>query len=132
VDDDPIILKFVSANLNARGFKVLTAGDGESGLKVLEQTLPDLIILDLLMPGIDGYEVCRRIREWSNVPIIVLTAIGESNAKLKLLELGANDYITKPFDIGDLMEHVREILQLEPGENASPSPKIKGIGSKVK
>lgn len=111
VDDDPMILKFVSVNLKIRGFQVTTAEDGESALKAAKETSPDLVILDLLMPGIDGSEVCRRIREWSAVPILVLTAIGESTAKWRLIDLGANDYMTKPFDIADLLAHVKLLLQ---------------------
>ncbi len=111
VDDDPNILKFVSANLRARGFDVTTAEDGETALKIVEQAMPNLIILDLLMPGIGGAEVCRRIREWSDVPIIILTAIGESRTMLELKSLGANHYITKPFDISDFLQSVKVALE---------------------
>ena len=111
VDDDPNILRFVSANLRARGFDVTTAEDGETALKIVEQAMPNLIILDLLMPGIGGAEVCRRIREWSDVPIIILTAIGESKTRMELKSLGASDYITKPFDIPDFLQIVRVALE---------------------
>jgi len=116
VDDDPMILKFVSVNLKVRGFQVTTAEDGEAALKAAKETSPDLVILDLLMPGIDGSEVCRRIREWSTVPILVLTAIGESTTKWRLIDLGANDYMTKPFDIADLLKRVKLLLQAESSE----------------
>lgn len=112
VDDDPVIVKFVSANLRARGFEVVTAEDGEAALRAMEETMPNLVLLDLLMPGIDGFEVCRRIRRSSTVPIIVLTAIGESSTRLELLSLGANDYITKPFDVADLLRRVRTMLHM--------------------
>ena len=110
VDDDPNILKFVSANLEIRGYDVITAEDGETAIEVMDRTTPNLVILDLLMPGIDGFDVCRHIRKSSDVPIIVLTAIGESNTKTELLNLGANDYVTKPFDIRDLLDRVQSML----------------------
>ncbi|NQT74443.1 MAG: response regulator [Chloroflexi bacterium] len=110
VDDDPNILKFVSANLEIRGYDVITAEDGETALEVMDRTMPNLVILDLLMPGIDGFDVCRHIRKSSDVPIIVLSAIGESNTRSELLALGANDYVTKPFDIRDLLDRVQSTL----------------------
>ncbi len=119
VDDDPVILKFVSANLKARGYLVSTASDGESAIQAVEQVKPNLILLDLLMPGMDGYEVCRTIRQWSDIPIIVLTAIGESNTRYELFSLGANDFLTKPFVIADLLTRVR--AQLNP-DIRKPSP----------
>ncbi|MBM3133276.1 MAG: response regulator [Chloroflexi bacterium] len=122
VDDDPVIVKFVSANLRARGFEVVTAEDGEAALRAMEQTTPNLVLLDLLMPGIDGFEVCRRIRRNSAVPIIVLTAIGESSTRLELLSLGANDYITKPFDVADLLRRVRSMLCAGSQGRASDEP----------
>ena len=111
MDDDPIIVKFVSANLRVRGFEVITAEDGEAALAAMEERMPSLVLLDLLIPRLDGFEVCRRIRQTSNVPIIVLTAIGEASTKFELLSMGADDYITKPFDIADLLARVREILE---------------------
>ena len=111
VDDDPIILKFVSANLRARELDVVTAEDGKSALEAMERHLPDLVILDIMMPGMDGIEVCRRIREWSQVPIIMLSAKSEVNSKVELLNYGADDYITKPFGIEELMARVRAVLR---------------------
>ncbi len=119
VDDDPVIVKFVSANLKARGFSVVTAEDGEAAIKAMEQTLPDLVILDIMMPGMDGVEVCGRIREWSKVPIIMLTAKNELNDKVELLNLGADDYITKPFGIEELLARVRAILRRKVGAASS-------------
>lgn len=110
VDDDPNILKFVTANLEIRGYDVIAAEDGATALEAMDQTTPNLVILDLLMPGITGFDVCRHIRKSSDVPIIILTAIGESNTRTDLLNLGANDYITKPFDIRDLLDHVQSML----------------------
>lgn len=114
VDDDPMILRFMSANLQARGYKVTTALDGESALQMARELCPDLVILDVLMPGIDGFEVCRRLREWSGVPILVLTAIGETNARWQFLQLGANDYMAKPFDIAELLKRVHRLLESGP------------------
>ena len=114
VDDDPMILKFTSANLRARGYEVSMAEDGESALKMVRESAPDLVILDILMPEMDGFEVCRRLREWSPVPILVLTAIGETNARWQLLQLGANDYMAKPFDIAELLKRVHRLLKADP------------------
>lgn len=111
VDDDPVILKLVSANLKIRGFNVITAENGEIALNVLEETTPDLVLLDLLMPKIDGTEVCRRLRKSSSIPIIILTAAGEANKMIELLNLGADDYITKPFGIEELMARIRSVLR---------------------
>ncbi|MFO8011518.1 MAG: response regulator transcription factor [Dehalococcoidia bacterium] len=119
VDNDPVILRFVSANLKSRGFAVVTAEDGESALKTLEQTLPDLIILDVLLPDINGVELCRRIREWSRVPIIMLTARNELDGTSELLNLGADDYITKPFGIEVLLARVRAVLRRRSAEDTS-------------
>ncbi len=117
VDDDPMILRFVSANLQARGYEVTTAEDGESALRMVKDSSPDLVILDILMPGIDGFEVCRRLREWSQIPILVLTAIGETNARWQLMQLGASDYMSKPFDIADLLKRVRRLLEASPANH---------------
>ena len=121
VDDDPIISKFVSANLRARDFELMTAENGASALKVLEEKLPDLVILDIMMPGMDGIEVCKRIREWSQVPIIMLTAKSELNTKVDLLNYGADDYITKPFGIEELMARVRAVMRRKAGSKTRDS-----------
>lgn len=115
VDDDPIIRKFVGANLKAREYEVITAEDGPSALKAMEENLPDLVILDIMMPGMDGHQVCNRIREWSQVPIIMLSAKSELSSKVDLLNVGADDYITKPFGIEELMARVRAVLRRKPG-----------------
>ena len=85
--------------------------DGEDALEAVERDFVDLIILDLMMPKLDGVEVCRRIREWSNVPIVVLSARGDENGKVKCLELGADDYLTKPFGIAELMARIKTALR---------------------
>ena len=111
VDDDPAILRLLSTNLKARGYEVSVAVDGEESLEAVEKDFVDLIILDLMMPKLDGVEVCRRIREWSNIPIIVLSARGDEKGKVKCLELGADDYLTKPFGIAELMARVKTALR---------------------
>lgn len=111
VDDEPETVKYVSANLRARGFDVLTASDGTEALKQAEEQVVDLILLDITMPGPDGFEVCRRIRESSDVPIIILSARGREQDKVKALDLGADDYMTKPFGIDELLARVRAALR---------------------
>ncbi len=120
VDDDPAILKLVYTNLKARDYKVTTAADGEEALEAVEKDFIDLIILDIMMPKLDGVEVCRRIREWSNVPIIVLSARGDEKDKVKCLELGADDYLTKPFGIAELMARIKTALRH--GDTAKAAP----------
>jgi two-component system, OmpR family, KDP operon response regulator KdpE len=111
VDDEVSIVKFLRANLEANGFDVVTALNGEEGLRTFEKELPDLVILDIMMPVMDGFEVCRRIREWSQVPIIMLSARGDERDKVKCLNLGADDYVTKPFGAGELTARVRAVMR---------------------
>ena len=111
VDDDPAILKLLSTNLRVRGYKVTTAMDGEEALEAVERDIVDLIILDIMMPRLDGVEVCRRLREWSNIPVIVLSANGGEKDKVRCLELGADDYLTKPFGIAELMARIKTALR---------------------
>jgi len=102
VDDDLAIIKYLRANLKARGYETLTAMDGAEAIEVIERELPDLIILDIMMPKMDGFEVCRQLREWSQVPI---------KDKVTCLELGADDYLTKPFGIKELMSRIKAVLR---------------------
>jgi len=111
VDDDQAILRLLCTNLKARGYKITTAMDGEEALEAMEKDFVDLMILDLMMPKVDGVEVCRRIREWSSVPIIVLSARGDEKDKVKCLELGADDYLTKPFGIAELLARIKTALR---------------------
>lgn len=121
VDDDPAILKLLCTNLKARGYMVSTAVNGEEALVGVESDIIDLIILDIMMPKMDGVEVCRRVREWSDVPIIVLSARGDEKDKVKCLELGADDYLTKPFGIAELMARVKTALRHSNGSKAAPT-----------
>jgi two-component system KDP operon response regulator KdpE len=111
VDDDIGVVKSVRANLQARDCEVLTAMDGAEALRVVEKELPDLIILDIMMPKMDGFEVCCQIRKWSRIPIIMLSAKHDIEEKAKCLNTGADDYITKPFGINELIARVRAVLR---------------------
>jgi two-component system, OmpR family, KDP operon response regulator KdpE len=111
VDDELQILRAIHASLSANGYEVRTAKNGEDGLGELRKDMPDLIILDLVMPDISGLEVCRRVREFSKTPIIVLSAKGSDQDKITALDLGADDYITKPFNLGILLARIRAVLR---------------------
>ncbi len=111
VDDEKKIVSLVHAYLDREGYQVIEAFDGRQALDAFQQESPDLIVLDLMLPGMDGLEVCREIRRTSEVPIIMLTARGEDADKLVGLELGADDYITKPFSPRELVARVRAVLR---------------------
>jgi DNA-binding response OmpR family regulator len=111
VDDDPAIRKFVRANLEAREYQVLLAADGEEALKLMETENPNLILLDIMMPRLDGFEVCRRVREWSNIPIIMLSAREGESDKVRCLDCGADDYLTKPFSLKELLSRIKAVLR---------------------
>lgn len=111
VDDELSIVKFLRANLEAGGYEVLTAMDGVEAISTVEKELPDLVILDITMPRMNGFEVCRRLREWSQTPIIMLSARGSVEDKVKCLDLGADDYITKPFGKRELIARVGAVLR---------------------
>jgi two-component system KDP operon response regulator KdpE len=121
VDDDPAILRLLSTNLKARGYEVITATDGEESLEAMQKDFIDLLILDIMMPKVDGVEVCRRIREWSDIPIIILSARGDENDKVKCLELGADDYMTKPFGIGELIARIRTAFRHRGDPTVAPA-----------
>jgi len=111
VDDELAIVKFLRANLEANGYETLAASDGAVALQKVEMELPDLIILDIMMPKIDGFEVCRRIREWSQIPIIMLSARDDLMDKVKCLDLGADDYLSKPFGKEELIARAKAVLR---------------------
>ncbi len=111
VDDEPAIRRTVSAGLAARGYEVRTAATGEAALSEIAAEGPDLVILDLGLPDIDGVEVCRRVRTWSEVPIVVLSAEGTDYRKVLALDVGADDYVTKPFSMPELLARVRVALR---------------------
>lgn len=121
VDDEEALRNFMRRNLEARGFRVLTAADGMEALHQFEQHRPDLIVLDLLMPRLDGMEVLRRIRRRDTTPIIVLTALDDEGDKIMALEQGADDYLTKPFSVGELLARVHAVLRRARWAEASPT-----------
>ena len=116
VDDDAKTVELVKLYLNRDGYRVLTAHDGIEALRLAREGHPDLIVLDLMLPGIDGLEVCRTLRDESDVPIIMLTAKTTDQDKLTGLDLGADDYVTKPFSPRELAARVRAVLRRIPGE----------------
>ena len=121
VDDEKSLRDFVRRNLEARHYKVLTASNGLEALAAFNNENIDLVILDLMMPHLDGLETTRRIRETSKTPIIILTALGEESDKVQAFDMGADDYLTKPFGVGELMGRIKAVLRrarwLEPSSN---------------
>jgi two-component system KDP operon response regulator KdpE len=111
VDDEPPIVRLVRAKLSADGYSVITASNGEEALCHLEEERPDLIVLDLMMPGMDGFETLRRVRQDSQIPVIMLTARASDADKLKGLQSGADDYMTKPFNPDELSARVAAVLR---------------------
>ena len=111
VDDEKTIADILAYNLRKEGYDTLCAFDGDSGLRLAISDTPDLVILDIMMPGLDGYEVCKRIRKVSQVPIIMLTAKAEEADKVLSFELGADDYITKPFGMKEMLARVMANLR---------------------
>jgi two-component system, OmpR family, KDP operon response regulator KdpE len=109
VEDDEPLLKFLRANLKARGYEVIVAQDGAEALNQAEKEMPDLILLDINLPKLDGIEVCRRLRQWCSIPILIVSARGLDSDKVLCLNLGADDYITKPFSVEELMARVAAI-----------------------
>src|SRR3972149_1657364 len=121
VDDEPKVARLARDYLEKNGFRVLTAADGQAALTTARREKPDLVILDLMLPNIDGREVCRLLRRESDVPIIMLTALSEEIDQVTGLEIGADDYITKPFSPRALTARVRALLRRRPGAAPAPS-----------
>lgn len=111
VDDEQRIVNFTRMNLELEGCRVLSASNGREALDRARDDLPDLVLLDIMMPGMDGFEVLRRLREWSTVPVIVLTAKDDEEDRIRGLELGADDYIGKPFSHRELVSRIRAVLR---------------------
>ena len=111
VDDEKPLRDFVRRNLEVRNYKVLTAANGLEALALFNESQIDLVVLDVMMPHLDGLETTRRIRQDSNVPIIILTALGEEADKVHAFDLGADDYLTKPFGVGELLGRVKAVLR---------------------
>lgn len=111
VDDEPRYVRLMEANLLSDHYQVLKAYNGEQALEVMANQSPDLVLLDIMMPGLDGFTVCERIRKFSTVPIIVVTVKGEEKDRVKGLDMGADDYIIKPFSATELLARVRAVLR---------------------
>jgi len=111
VDDETQISRVLKTTLNSQGYEVKTASNGEAGFDAISDWLPDLLITDLSMPGMSGIELCRAVRERSNIPIIVLSVRGEEKTKIEALDAGADDYVTKPFSVNELLARVRANLR---------------------
>lgn len=118
VDDEPIVRRVVARYLRHEGHPTLEAGDGPAALELIEREQPGLVVLDLMLPGIDGLELCRMIRRRSDTPVIMLTARGEEADRIVGLDLGADDYVTKPFSPRELVARVRSVLRRAPGRGA--------------
>jgi len=123
VDDETQITRVLRTTLSSQGYEVKTAADGESGCQAVRDWLPDLIITDLSMPGMSGVELCRTVRKRSQIPIIVLSVRGEEKTKIEALDAGADDYVTKPFSVNELLARVRANLRrMAATPEAQPEP----------
>jgi two-component system KDP operon response regulator KdpE len=120
VDDEEQILRALRRALVARGYDVVTAVDGEDAIAEVEGSTPDLVVLDLNLPGIDGMEVCRRLRAWTQVPILILSVREDESGKVQALDLGADDYLTKPFGVEELLARVRALLRRTRPQGSEP------------
>jgi two-component system, OmpR family, KDP operon response regulator KdpE len=128
VDDEAQLTRVLRTGLKSRGYDVRTAPDGMVGLEIFKEWEPDLIITDLAMPRIDGLELCRQLRAISQIPIIVLSAKGEERTKIEALDLGADDFVTKPFGIDELLARVRAALRRAFSSSENESGKVLEVG----
>jgi len=128
VDDEVQILRALHRALAARGYEVVTAPDGEDAIAEVEAAMPDLVVLDLNLPGIDGMDVCCRLRTWTQVPILILSVREDEAGKVQALDLGADDYLTKPFGVEELLARVRALLRRSrPRESTPPRFEVEGV-----
>jgi two-component system KDP operon response regulator KdpE len=132
VEDDPNIVDLIRSNLTVRGFDTVVSTDGARALRLLETEAPDIVLLDLMLPEVDGFELCRQIRERSSVAVIVVSARGGERDKVTALNVGADDYMTKPFSIEELLARITATLRrTRPVAVAEPVPPVISIGSLV-
>ncbi|HEX8033566.1 MAG TPA: response regulator transcription factor [Ktedonobacterales bacterium] len=110
-DDDPQLLRLVTRNLQLEGYETLSANDGQQALDLIETRMPEVLLLDVMMPRLDGFSVTERVRQFSTVPVIIVTARGQEQDKIHGLDLGADDYLTKPFSVEELLARVRAVLR---------------------
>src|SRR5665213_609474 len=128
IDDDPSLLRALRVGLQASGHQVTTAVNGEQGISQTAVTSPDVVVLDLGLPDLDGQAVCRRIRQWSEVPIIILSASGSEEGKVAALDGGADDYVTKPFGMAELEARIRTALRHRKAELPESAPATLSVG----
>ncbi len=121
IDDELALRRLLRSSLTERGYRVTVAATGEEGLDIAACDPPRVVLLDLGLPDVDGLEVCRQLREWSNVPILILSARYDEMEKVRALDLGADDYLTKPFGIHELLARIRVALRRAEGRRAAPS-----------
>lgn len=126
-DDDPQLLRLISRNLEFEGYEVYTASDGKQALEEIESRSPDLVLLDVMMPKMDGLTVCQRVREFSAVPIIIITARGQDQDKVRGLDLGADDYLTKPFSVEEMLARVRAVLRRSQFANTEQAQTMRSV-----
>ena len=125
VDDEPAVTDLLAYNLRAANFEVLVAADGREALRLARDAEPDLVLLDLMIPEVDGLEVCRELRKSSSVPVIMITARGEETDRVVGLELGADDYVSKPFSVRELMARIKVVLRRRrAGENDNQASSV--------
>lgn len=128
IEDEPQIRRFLRAALTSNGYRLLEASTGQDGLTQAATRQPDLLILDLGLPDMDGLEVTQRLREWTTIPIIVLSARGQETDKIAALDAGADDYLTKPFGVGELMARMRVALRQASRANKEPDEPVFTVG----
>lgn len=131
VDDEPRMIGFIRMNLELEGYQVLEAHNGLEALEVIRTQLPDLVLLDVMMPELDGFETLRMLREFSSIPVIMLTAKGEEDDKVYGLELGADDYVTKPFGSRELSSRVRAVMRRAEMPSASPEQAVLQVDERL-
>ncbi len=128
VDDEPQITRVLRTTLTAKGYEIRVANDGEMALEIMKDWSPNLVITDLMMPNMDGVQLCKRVRAMSEVPIIVLSVRGDERNKIQALDAGADDYITKPFSSGELQARVRAALRRSPQPAQVPTREFLDVG----
>lgn len=132
VDDEPRMIGFIRMNLELEGHQVIEAHSGVEALEAIRTKLPDMVLLDVMMPELDGFETLRMLREFSSIPVIMLTAKGEENDKVYGLELGADDYVTKPFGPRELSSRIKAVLRRADMPSSSPDQAILAIDERLK
>jgi DNA-binding response OmpR family regulator len=129
VDDEPAVTDLLAYNLRKALYDVLIAADGRTALRLARESSPDLILLDLMIPEVDGLDVCRELRKSSSVPIIMITALGEETDRVVGLELGADDYVTKPFSVRELLARIKAVLRRAQNDEKAAPAVLRGPGN---